>query len=167
MWWQAIIEATAEAVAIADRPAAEYLGITVTSLRQGFVLLDEYDRPLAPGVLNYDRRGADYIPLIERVMPIEELYRLVGHWHAPELTLPKLLWLKHERPKLWRRIHLFLFVHDWLLFQLTQRKATAASMTAAGQMGDCAARGWAFDLLEELGIPLDVLPPVYEGGLLR
>jgi autoinducer 2 (AI-2) kinase len=166
LWWQAIIEATAEAVAIAERPAADYLGITVTSLRQGFVLLDEYGRPLAPGVLNYDRRGADYIPLIEQVMPIEELYRLVGHWHAPELTLPKLLWFKHERPELWRRIHLFLFVHDWLLFQLTQRRATAASMTAAGQMGNCAARGWALDLLEELGIPLDVLPPVYEGGAL-
>ncbi len=165
-WWQAVVEAMAEAVALADRPAADYLGITVTSLRQGFVLLDEHDAPLTPGVLNYDRRGADYIPLIEGVMPIEALYRLTGHWHAPELTLPKLLWFKHEQPETWGRVRRFLFVHDWLLFRLTRRPATAASMITAGQMGDCAARNWAFDLLEELGIPSDILPPVLEGGAL-
>lgn len=166
LWWQAILEAMTQAVAKADRPADAYLGITVTSLRQGFVLLDEQDRPLAPGVLNYDRRGADYIPLIERAIPIQDLYRLTGHWHAPELTLPKLLWFKHERPEIWGRTHLFLFVHDWLLFQLTRRRATAASMITAGQMGDCTARTWAFDLLERLEIPANILPPVREGGAL-
>jgi sugar (pentulose or hexulose) kinase len=166
VWWQAIIEAIAQAVAEAGRPATDYLGITVTSLRQGFVLLGERGEPLAPGVLNFDRRGAATIPLIEEAMPIEELYHLTGHWHAPELTLPKLLWFKHERPEIWQRTELFLFVHDWLLYRLTGRRATAASMIAAGQMGDCATRTWAVDLLEELGIPVDILPPVLEGGAL-
>jgi len=163
-WWQAIVEATAQAVDTAGRPATDYLGITVTSLRQGFVLLGNHGEPLAPGVLNYDRRGAGTIALIEEVMPIEELYHLTGHWHAPELTLPKLLWFKQERPEIWQRIEIFLFVHDWLLFRLTGRPATAASMITAGQMGDCAARTWAVDLLEELGIPAGILPAVLEGG---
>ncbi len=164
LWWQAIVEVMAQAVAQADRPKRDYLGIIVTSLRQGFVLLDEAGKPLAPGVLNYDRRGADYIHAIEQVMPIEGLYHLTGHWHAPELTLPKLLWFKHERPDVWQRTQLFTFVHDWLLFQMTGRGATAASMITAGQMGDCTARTWASDLLEELGIPSHILPPVLEGG---
>jgi len=164
VWWKSIVEAMAQAVAQAGRPATDYLGITITSLRQGFVLLDEQDQPLAPGVLNYDRRGAGYVPLIEQAMPIEELYHLTGHWHAPELTLPKLLWFQHQRPKVWQRARSFLFVHDWLLFQLTGRRATAASMITAGQMGDCTARTWAWDLLKELGIPSDILPPVLEGG---
>lgn len=166
VWWQVIVEAMAQAVDMADRPAADYLGIIVTSLRQGFVLLDEEDQPLAPGVLNYDRRGADYIWLIEQAMPIEELYHLTGHWHAPELTLPKLLWFKHEQPETWQRARLLLFVHDWLLFRLTQRRATAASMITAGQMGNCVARTWALDLLKGLEIPTDILPPVFEGGTL-
>jgi sugar (pentulose or hexulose) kinase len=165
-WWQAISEATAQAVAEAARPATDYLGTTVTSLRQGFVLLGEQGEPLAPGVLNYDRRGADYIRLIEEAMSIEELYPLTGHWHAPELTLPKLLWFQHERPEVWQKARLFLFVHDWLLFRLTGQPATAASMITAGQMGDCAARGWAADLLEQLRVPAELLPPVLEGGAL-
>ena len=163
-WWRLVSQAAAEAVSRAGRPAADYLGITVTSLRQGFVLLGEDNQPLAPGVLNYDRRGADYIPLIEQIMPIDALYRLTGHWHAPELTLPKLLWFRHERPEVWQRCRQVLFVHDWLLFKLTGRAATGASMTTAGQMGDCAARTWASNLLEPLGISPDLLPPVLEGG---
>ncbi len=166
LWWRGVVEGVAQAVARAGRPAFDYLGITVTSLRQGFVLLDKSDRPIAPGVLNYDRRGADYISLIEQVLPIEDVYQLTGHWHAPELTLPKLLWFKHERPKLWQCVRRFLFVHDWLLFQLTGQWATAASMITAGQMGDCAARDWALDLLDSLDIPARILPPVFEGGVL-
>lgn len=163
-WWQAISQAAAEAVGRAGRPAADYLGITVTSLRQGFVLLDENDAPLAPGVLNYDRRGAAYIPHIEQMWPIKELYRLTGHWHAPELTLPKLLWFQHERPEVWQKVRRFLFVHDWLLLRLTGWAATGASMAAAGQMADCAARTWAGRLLQSLAIAPHLLPPVLEGG---
>lgn len=163
-WWPAIVEAMAQAVDTAGRPPTDYLGITVTSLRQGFVLLGEQGELLAPGVLNYDRRGASCIPLVEEALPIEELYRLTGHWHAPELTLPKLLWFKAERPEIWQRTRLFLFVHDWLLLRLTGQRATAASMIAAGQMGDCEARTWAVDLLKALDIPAEILPPVLEGG---
>ena len=163
-WWKTIVDVMAQVVAQVSRPAMDYLGITVTSLRQGFVLLDERGEPLAPGVLNYDRRGANYIPAIEEAIPVESLYRLTGHWHAPELTLPKLLWFKNERPDVWGRTRLFTFVHDWLLFRLTGRKATGASLITAGQMGDCAARTWASDLLEGLGVPDHILPPVFEGG---
>jgi xylulokinase len=164
LWWRAILEAVAQAVTLANRPAADYLGLTVSSLRQAFVLLDQAGEALAPGVLNYDRRGAGYIPSIEQAMPIQDLYRLTGHWHAPELTLPKLLWFQRERPQVWRRTHRILFVHDWLLFQLTRAQAAAASMIAAGQMGDVTARNWAFDLLGTLGIPAQILPPVLEAG---
>lgn len=165
-WRAAVLGTIADAVRQARQPAEAYVGITVASLRQGFVLLDKNREPVARGVLNYDRRGADYIPWIERVMPIDRLYALTGHWHAPELTLPKLLWFQHRCPNVWARVRHFLFVHDWVLLLLTGRCATAASLTTAGQMGDCTARTWAVDLLTSLGVPVDILPNVMEGGSL-
>lgn len=165
-WWQAVMGTMADAVRQAQRPAEAYLGLTVTSLRQGFVLLDADGEAAAPGVLNYDRRGADYIPFVDRVMPIDRLYQTTGHWHAPELTLPKLLWFQHRRPEVWAKVRRFLFVHDWVVFRLTGRAVTAASLITAGQMGDCAARTWALDLLQSLGVPPYILSPVMEGGSL-
>ncbi|MBS1252587.1 MAG: Autoinducer-2 kinase [Anaerolineales bacterium] len=163
-WWQGLVGAMHEAVAVAGRPAGDYLGLTATSLRQGFVLLDDAGEPLAPGVLNYDRRGADYVPHIEQQLDIDDVYRLTGHWHAPELTLPKLLWFKHEQPEVWRRAQQLLFVHDWVLYQLCGEAGTNPTMISAAQMADCAARTWSLDLLADLGLQTDVLPAVYEGG---
>jgi len=163
-WWETIVEAMAEAVTMAGRRGEEYLGITVTSLRQGFVLLDDEGKPVAPGVLNYDRRGAEYASVIEEVLPIEELYRRTGHWHAPELTLPKLLWFRAERADLWDRVSDFLFVHDWVLFGLCGKLATNPTMICAGQMGNVQEGDWARDLIGSLGLPLEILPPAYEAG---
>jgi len=163
-WWRGIVQAMAEAVDRAGRSGSDYLGITATSLRQGFVLLDGNGDAAAPGVLNYDRRGANYCQVIESCLGIEELYRLTGHWHAPELTLPKLLWFRAERPDVWKRVASFLFVHDWLLFGLCGEKGTNSTMICAGQMGNVQARTWAKELLRELNLRTDLLPPAYEAG---
>ncbi len=163
-WWQIIVQVVAKAVDMAGRPSGDYLGITVTSLRQGFVLLSQDNVPVAPGVLNYDRRGAEHIAEIDAHLDTETLYRLTGHWHAPELTLPKLLWFRAERPDLWNQVASFLFIHDWVLYQLCGEKGTNPTMICAGQMADVEARTWASNLLFDLGLRTDLLPPVYEGG---
>ena len=163
-WWRGIVQAMAEAVDKTGRPGGDVLGITATSLRQGFVLLAGDGTPVAPGVLNYDRRGADYCQAIEEHLGIEELYRLTGHWPAPELTLPKLLWFRSEQPAAWARAASFLFVHDWVLQRLCGEKGTNPTLICAGQMAGVPARAWAKDLLRGLGLRLDLLPPVYEGG---
>jgi autoinducer 2 (AI-2) kinase len=163
-WWAAIVGAVADAVGEAGRPGSDYLGITATSLRQGFVLLGQDDTPVAPGVLNYDRRGAGYTRAIDSFLKIEELYRLTGHWHAPELTLPKLLWFRTEQPGAWDEAASLLFVHDWVLYRLCGERGTNPTLICAGQMADVEARTWAEDLLVGLGVRTDLLPPVYEGG---
>jgi sugar (pentulose or hexulose) kinase len=165
-WRDAALRAMAEAVAHAKSHAEDYLGITVTSLRQGFVLMDKVGVPLGPGVLNYDRRGALGIPRIREKCHIEELYALTGHWHAPELTLPKLIYYQEYEPDTWDKVEKILFVHDWMLYELTGEICTNATMACAGQMADVSNRTWAFDLLTELGIPDHILPPLMEAGTL-
>lgn len=164
MWWEHILDAAAEAVSQADRGSDAYLGVTVTSLRQGFVLVDEEGHPVAPGVLNYDRRGAPFTDAVDSAIGREALYQLTGHWSAPELTLPKLLWFRAEQPTAWRDASSLLFVHDWVLQGLCGEIGTNPTMACAGQMADVRRRTWAEDLIQELDLPLDLLPPIYEGG---
>jgi autoinducer-2 kinase len=140
------------------------LGITITSMRQAFVLLDRDANPLGPGVLNYDRRGVSTISRIGARIPLEELYGLTGHWPAPELTLPKLLWFRDECPDLWSRTAHMLFAHDWIVFQLCGEIATEPSLICAGQMADVSKRTWAFGLLESLGLSRALFPTAVEAG---
>ena len=96
-WWAAAGTAMRAAVALVDAPPSDFAGVTVASLRQGFVLVDG-DRELAPGVLNSDRRGRDHLDRLRAEVGVEALYALTGHWPAPELTLPKLLDVQMRQP---------------------------------------------------------------------
>ena len=157
--WEAACRATLqEAVEAAGRPAADYLGLTVSTLRQGFVLLDSAARVLGNGILNSDRRGAAYTSVLAGT------HRLTGHWPAPELTLPKLLAVRAEEPERWAASVRVLFLHDWLVERMTGVQVTEASYACAGGMADVAARTWARDLLEQCGIPRTLLAPVVEAG---
>ena len=165
-WRDIALGAMARAVEQANSPAENFLGITVTSLRQGFVFIDQKGHPLGPGVLNYDRRGAHGNPSLQEKINIADLYALTGHWFAPELTLPKLIYFQEHEPDTWGKVSKFLFIHDWMIYELTGEICTNASLACAGQMADVKKRTWAFDLLEEFGISKAILPTMTESGTL-
>ena len=144
--------------AVAGAPRGDWLGVTVSTLRQGFVLLDAAGEVLGNGVLNSDRRGAPYAEVMAGT------HALTGHWPAPELTLPKLLAVQAEEPERWAATARVLFLHDWLLARMTGVHVTEASYACAGGMADVASRTWAFDLLAECGVGVSRLAPVVEAG---
>lgn len=155
VWEGACRDALAGAV---DGVEGEWVGLTVSSLRQGFVLLDGAGEALGPGVLNSDRRGGPFAGVLAGK------HDLTGHWPAPELTLPKLLAVRAEEPERWARVRRVLFVHDWLLDRLTGVQVTEASYACSGGMADVARRTWAEDLLRECGVSMRVLAPIVEAG---
>jgi sugar (pentulose or hexulose) kinase len=153
------LAACREALAAAVRGVAgEWAGLTVSSLRQGFLLLDAAGAPLGNGVLNSDRRGAPFVSVLEGK------YDLTGHWPAPELTLPKLLAVQAQEPDRWSAARRMLFVHDWVIACLTGIHLTEVSYACSGGMADVAARGWAGDLLRSAGVGPDLLAPIVEAG---
>jgi xylulokinase len=156
VWEAACRGVLAEAVEAA--PAGEWLGVTVSTLRQGFVLLDAAGDVLGKGVLNSDRRGGPYAGVLSGT------HALTGHWPAPELTLPKLLAVRDEEPERWAATARVLFLHDWLVALMTGVHATEASYACAGGMADVAARDWARDLLQDNDVGPSLLAPVVEAG---
>ncbi len=157
-WESGCRAALQEAVEAADRPPADYLGLTVSTLRQGFVLLDRAGGVLGNGILNSDRRGAAYARVLAGT------HRLTGHWPAPELTLPKLLAVQADEPERWAATARVLFLHDWLVERMTGVQVTEASYACAGGMADVASRTWAWDLLAHNDIRPGLLAPVVEAG---
>ncbi|MEX2291659.1 MAG: FGGY-family carbohydrate kinase [Mycobacteriales bacterium] len=143
---------------VAAAPAGDWLGVTVSTLRQGFVLLDRAGEVLGNGVLNSDRRGGPYAGVLTGT------HELTGHWPAPELTLPKLLAVREQEPGRWAATTRVLFLHDWLVARMTGVHATEISYACAGAMADVPARTWALDLLEDTGIGASLLAPVVESG---
>lgn len=162
-WWLSATHAMREAVSRAGRPGTGYSAVTVTSLRQGYVLLDA-ESEIGPGVVNADRRGATQLERLADVVGRDRLYEVTGHWSAPQLTLPKLLEEQRATPGRWDRVKTVLFVHDWALWRLCGERVSEPSIASAGQLLDVGQRTWATDLLAELGLDPGLLPHLVDAG---
>lgn len=160
-WWAAAAAAMRAAVSQAARRPDDYAAVSVTSLRQGYVLLGD-DGELGPGVVNADRRGADHLEHVGETVGRARLYEITGHWSAPQLTLPKLL--EEQRAGRLDPARTMLFVHDWALWRLCGERVSEPSMASAGQLLHVRERAWAVGILEALELDPSLLPPLVDAG---
>lgn len=163
-WWAEIQGACQDAVLAAAAPAGSYIGVTCTGMRIPFVLLDRSGEPVAPGVLNLDRRGQTYLSDVQESLGRDALYHLTGHWPTAELGLPKLLWFARSQPALWSTVRHVLQFHDWILYGLCGAMTSEPSSAAMGQLVDIRRRVWATDLLEALNLDPGLLPDLRDAG---
>jgi xylulokinase len=163
-WWLAAVAALRELRERTGQPAGRYLGITVSAIRIPFVLTGADGRAVMPGLLNKDRRALPHVAQAAGALGADELYRLTGHWPAPEFGLPKLLWVRARHPDAWRATRTVLQLHDWFVYRLSGIVASEPSSAGMSQMLDVRAGRWAAGLLAALDIPDALLPELLPAG---
>lgn len=85
------------------------------------------------------------------------------NWNTPN-TLWQFFTLAADEPALFDRADRILMMPQLLSTLLGGRPTGEVTIASTTQMVDPAARSWATDLLEELSLPTDVLPPLEEPG---
>lgn len=163
-WWAAALGALTALRKTVDVPAGRYLGITVSAIRIPFVLINSHGDVVLSSLLNKDRRAAAQMACIAADFGMDDVYRVTGHWLAPEFGLPKLLWVRQNNPAAWPATQFVLQLHDWFIYKLSGVIATEPSAAAMSQMLDVRSRQWAEPLLAALGLPLRLLPELRRAG---
>ncbi len=162
--WRLVQEAAAAALRQAGAAAADVIGVAVTGMRFSAVIVDRAGAVLF-AVPNHDARAAAQgIALAEDLGGT--LAARTGHWPAPIFLAPRLQWLAAERPDLLARAACAFSLSDWLGARLTGVLATDPSQAAETLLYDVAAGDWAWDLVQRLGLPRELLPPVRASGSL-
>lgn len=102
----------------------------VTSFGETFVLLDEKDRILFPSLLYSDPRGGEELALFDPA----ETAAIAGTKPAFLYGLPKLIWVKRNKPEIFRQVKRVLFMQDFIVYMLTGN-AQIDYTTATRSMG--------------------------------
>jgi len=89
------------------------------------------------------------------------LYRNTGNIPTAKDVIPKILWLRDERPDLWRRTARLLDCKEYILFRLTGTFATDHHGASSYFLLDLHTRQWSEAACQALGIPLEMLPPAF------
>ena len=155
-WWNGTATAVREAVARAPRVRLASIGLS--GQMHGVVPTRSDGSPVRDGILWADSRAQEQLSTY-RCLPPETRRRLANPV-SPGMAGPILAWLVRHESEVVAAMRWALQPKDWLRLQLTGEVHTEPSDASATLMYDALADTWAADVVEALGINLDVLPAV-------
>ena len=157
--FEAMLEGMAKVAAAGVAPRA----VGVDTWGVDFALLDEAGELLEPPRSYREPRNAGISRRVaERIGP-ERLLERTGSMHQDHASLCQLLAVKEHTPELLGRARGLLFIPDLLNYWLCGARSTDCTFASTSQMYDVVRREWAADILSELSLPSEILPPVQTG----
>lgn len=161
-WWRAAQAAIGGVLAEAGVPGNEIRGIGLSGQMHGLTLLDEADEVIRPALIWCDQRSQTQVDWINSTVGADKVLQYTANPVVTGFTLPKLLWVRDNEPRLFERVRKVLLPKDYIRLKLTGEYASEVSDASGTSLFDVANRRWSYDMADACGIGRAVLPPVYE-----
>jgi xylulokinase len=161
-WWRGMTASIRVVLAQAG-PAPDIAAIGLTGQMHGLVCLDANGAVLRPSILWNDQRTGAECDQITETIGASRLIQLTGNRALTGFTAPKILWVRAHEPEVYARIAHVLLPKDYIRLMLTGTYATDLAGAAGTLLLDVANRRWSEEVLRELDIPAEWLPPTHEG----
>jgi len=142
----------------------EIASIGIDTWGVDFGLLDSSGRLLGNPVHYRDTHTQGILEEASEIIPQKELYERTGIQFLEINTLFQLLSMKRKGMAVLDKADTLLFTPDLLRYFLTGEKSTEYTIASTSQMIDAQSRGWAVDLLERFGIPVNILTRMVDAG---
>lgn len=134
----------------------EALGIT--SFGETFVILDKNDKVLSGSMLYTDPR-ADISPFDK-----EETERIAGCSPHGMYSIPKLLWIKNNKPELYEKINKVLLIGDFVAYMLTGNACIDYSLAARTMAFDIRKKVWSKEIFSKADIDINLMSQPVQCG---
>jgi xylulokinase len=134
--------------------------IAITAQMFNLVAVDEAGEPVLPMLSWLDTRSsARAAALADEISPASQ-FRLLGSVVTAKDVLPKILWLRDERPELYRRTRWLLDCKEALVLQLTGRAVIDPAGSSAFRLVEAKSGDWSTAACRRLGVDAALLPEV-------
>ncbi len=164
--WLLVCECIKESLKSANLSGEDIAALSATSMREGIVLYDKDGNELW-AVANVDARADKEVRYLkENFKGIEEeFYAESGQTFALG-AIPRILWLKNNRPEIYGRVAKISMIGDWILARLCGVIATDPSNGGTTGIFSLKNRDWMPAMAKKVGLKDDIFPKVLEVGTL-
>lgn len=145
---------------LAENKEVEIDAITVSSQREGIVLIDQYGRSMV-GFPNHDHRGRFLEPAIKDK---DAVYQLTGRYPSSLFSALKLAAYREKYPREWKQMDYFLSISDWAQFQLTGVPGYEHAQASETLLYDVKNKTWSDELLALFNLDRKIVPPLHFSG---
>jgi xylulokinase len=161
-WRDATAKAIRQALRQAKALTSEVKAIGVSGQQHGFVPLDKAGEVIRPAKLWCDTSTLEECDQITAQLGgLKGAIRATGNAILPGFTAPKILWLKKNEPKNYRRLATVLLPHDYLNFWLTGRAVMEYGDASGTALLDVKNRKWSSSAIDAIDPELiEKLPPL-------
>ena len=161
-WWDAFKEVL---VALKEKNPVEFAEIAaigITGQMHGLVVLNKEHKPLMPAIIWVDQRSKKQLEEIYKTVDENDIKSHIHNRIFTGFALPSLLWIKEERPEIYKQIDKIISPKDYIRLKLTGELGCEATDASAMTMFDIPARNWYFDLTDKLGFDKKIFPECRE-----
>ena len=159
--WGALASTTRQVIEQSGVSPDEILGVGISAQMFNLLPVDEQCRPLTPMLSWLDVRSVEQADRLMQGDTPSFLFQHTGNIPTAKDIIPKILWLKEERPEIWRRTAWLLDCKEYMIYRLTGVVATDWHGASVYFLFDPHKKEWSRPACERLGIPLEMLPPAY------
>ncbi len=162
--WGLVCACIRESIELAGIDTDDILALSATSMREGIILYDAQGKELW-AVANVDARASDEVKYLKEYFEglEEKCYVESGQTFALG-ALPRLLWLKNNKPEIYERVATISMIGDWILAKLSEIIATDPSNAGTTGIFSLNKRDWVSRMAHEVGLKDDIFPQVLEVG---
>ncbi len=164
--WNLVCECIKSSIINAKIKSEDILALSATSMREGIVLYDDEGKELW-AVANVDARADKEVKYLkDNFAGIEEdFYKESGQTFALG-ALPRIMWLKNNKPDVYERVANISMIGDWILARLSGVIATDPSNGGTTGVFSLKERNWTPTMATIVGLKDDIFPPTLEVGTL-
>lgn len=164
-WSEAVIEVISEVKRDSGVDKSSIKGIGISSLYGGAgVPVDKNFEPIYPCLIWMDRRAEKEVEWVKENVDLEKLFNITGNYVNSYFGFSKILWIKNNKKDIWDKIEYFIPPANYIIYKMTGE--LAVDYSSAGNIGgvfNLKERTWSEDMMKELGIPHDMMPPKLVG----
>ena len=158
--WNSVKEVIADAVS--NYPNISAIG--VTSFGESCVLLDKNDQPVRPVMLYTDPRGTSECEELIDALGSETIEKIAGVKPHSMYSLPKVMWVKKNRPEEYARAKHILMMEDYVIYMLTGNAVIDYSLATRSMAFDISGLQWSEEIFAAAGVATSLCSkPVVSG----
>lgn len=160
-WWECICAAASKMMADDKMKEVNIKGIGIDGQGWSMIPIDKEGRVLCRNPIWMDTRAADLCEEYKRKIGEEKIFEISGNSLEPSYTLPKILWLRENRPEIFEKIDVVLQANSFVVFKLTGKRTQDISQGYGLQCFDMRKGTWNHELCSQFGVPERILPSIY------
>lgn len=131
--------------------------LSVSTQGEAVVPIAKDGRPFYNFIISFDSRTESQCQWWQEKIGKEEIFQITGMPLHPMYTINKIMWLKENRPDIYRKAYKFLCVEDFVIFKLVAFPAIDYSLAARTMCFDIREKKWSEKILSLAGVSQELL----------